>query len=326
MKRRMSVIITCIIIVATLFSVSACGTSTPSSTKASSSTTSQAQTTNDTNERGYIYKGPQSVIYMQWTSDSSGNITGQLQEVYTTPNSYTVNVDSTSIKGVISGSNITITLENTGHTFTGNLSGSILTQNIPNDDGTFQIFTFKPGSVNQYNKDAQQFKTSISKQQAEAAQSQAETQLLNIITQLQNSVQEYHDAASNPKHWYPTFFAYGNSAGKVPRLNQPTSSYAAEIDLNAVDNKEHPLGQVYVPADAPWQTSIPKDGEYFGVTSNGIVFATSTPPDTQPDDATQGLNEGNSGDGGWSNNNIQVYVTSGMPNVLKTTSLSSLEQ
>jgi hypothetical protein len=344
MKHRVGVIITSILSIATVFGLSACGTTTLSSSNTSSSTASKAKkavtnqtasqvpSTSDTNDRGYVYQGLQSVIYIQWTSDSSGNITGQFQEVYKTPNAYTVNVDATSIKGIISGSNVSITLDNTGHTFTGNLSGSNLTLNVPSSDGMLHPLTFTSGSVNQYNIDAQQFKASMSQQQAQAKQSQAEADLFHTITYIQNNVQQYHDATTNPKHYYPTFFAYGNSAGTVSRVNQPNRSYSAEIDLNAIDNEKRPFGVHWGISDAaPWETSIPKDGEYFGVTANGIVFATSTPPDTQPEDATLGLNQsnsgdGNSGDGGWSNNNIQVYVTSGTPNVLKTTSLSSIEQ
>jgi hypothetical protein len=181
------------------------------------------------------------------------------------------------------------------------------------------------GSVNQYNEDVQKFKSFVEQQQTNAEQAQVDGKLFNTIIQLQSSVNDYHVTLNNPKNYYPTFFVYGNSNGTVTNKNQPTPSYAAEIDLNAIDDKQHSFGQNSSINNASWAAYIPNDGEYFGVTSNGIVFATSTPPDTQPDDATQGLNNGNSGDGGWTNNNIQVYVTCGMPNVPKTETLSLLE-
>ncbi|WP_241716838.1 LppP/LprE family lipoprotein [Sulfoacidibacillus ferrooxidans] len=284
-----------------------------------------------TADRGYLYNSSKTIMYLQWASDKSGNITGQFEEVDISPNSFTVHVITATIEGTISGSNVSIELstdlvDSGNNMLTGNLSGQNLTLNFPNSDGMLQPLTFKSASVNQYNTDVQNFRTSVSEQQEHVEQQQAASQLLKTLVKLQTNVQQYHDASSNPKHYYPTFFAYGNTSGKISNLNQPTSSYAAEIDLNAVDDKQHTFGQdgFWDTGNASWATIIPNDGEYFGVTSGGIVFATSTQPDTQPDDATQGLNNGNSGNGGWANNNIQVYALS-YEDSLKIVSLSSLE-
>lgn len=124
---------------------------------------------------GYLAYASNGVLFIQWTR-TGDNVTGTLSESYTDPSDAAhVSHESGSFTGVISGSSVTLTLDN-GDNWNRTLTSSGVTLSYTGSDGTLHTFAFSSGTVAEYNAAVEGITAKGNAAQSEQAQRQATTQ------------------------------------------------------------------------------------------------------------------------------------------------------
>lgn len=104
---------------------------------------------------GYLWTSSTEVAFIQFTTDSSGHISGSLQDVSVAPDEI-ITSTTNAFTGVQNGSQVSFTFSALGFssTFTGTFTGDTLTLHIPDQNGYVTTETFHGASVSDYNKAA----------------------------------------------------------------------------------------------------------------------------------------------------------------------------
>ncbi len=123
-------------------------------------------------QRGWVYAGPDGVVYIQWTDDN-GELAGQFQAIR--PGDESPETQNVSFDGVLSGDQISLRFDG-GTTWTGTLDDHTLTLVAPSgaDDGRLVTLVMTPGSVEDYNGAVDVFR----REQASIASASATAQAL----------------------------------------------------------------------------------------------------------------------------------------------------
>jgi hypothetical protein len=110
-----------------------------------------------TGASGLLAEASNGVLFIQWTLTST-EAQGTLTEAYTdTTDPTKATTESHPFHGIVSGKNITITL-NDGTNWNGTLDGKNVTLSVTAADGTVRTFTFTPGTTTDYNAAVAQIK------------------------------------------------------------------------------------------------------------------------------------------------------------------------
>ena len=158
----------------------------------------------------------------------------------------------------------------------------------------------------------------------------SENLIHTLLVNLTHAVDKFHNSPYNPKHFWPTYDAYSAN-----QTLQPVAGSARQLDISAVDNNLVTLTGYYSgefgqkasnPAEqynaqtpdvlssqypgAPWGQE-----DYYGVTANGTVFLTFTPPNVPATDSNN-ISDGNgantngtsTGNGAWTNGNVRAFT------------------
>jgi hypothetical protein len=127
---------------------------------------------------GYLAKGSNAVIFIQWTQ-SAQHISGsaQVETLSGTPPNASVSTQTISVAGQLNGSTITLSF-NGGTKVFGTLSGGSFTVNFPQSDGSLSPVTFTAATATQFNQALSnlQGNTGSADQSAAAAQNIAAQQ------------------------------------------------------------------------------------------------------------------------------------------------------
>ncbi len=156
----------------------------------------------------------------------------------------------------------------------------------------------------------------------------------SLLFSLTKSVDKFHASPYNPKHYWPT---YDTWVSQSPLQPIPGST-ARQLDILAIDTRSVTFagtkgGPAFVnfgqPVSNPaeqydaWMPGVlssqywgaPWGKVYYGVTANGTVFLTFTPPNVASTDPTKyastssGTNKGvRTGNGAWTNGNVRVFT------------------
>ena len=130
---------------------------------------------------GYLAYASNGVLFIQWTRVGN-NVTGTLSESYSDPtNAAEVNHESDTFKGVISGSSVTLTLDDNTN-WNGTLTGDGVTLSYTASDGTLHTFPFAKGTVAEYNTAVQGVTAQGNAAQQAQAQQQATTSAEQQLT------------------------------------------------------------------------------------------------------------------------------------------------
>ena len=103
----------------------------------------------DDTDTGWVHVESQAVIYIAFAEDVTGKITGNLSISRTSDSGTTVEPGSYTMTGAINGGTIAITFAN--RTWTGTITGSTITLNLQQDDGTIEQARWERGSIDDYN-------------------------------------------------------------------------------------------------------------------------------------------------------------------------------
>jgi hypothetical protein len=123
---------------------------------------------------GYMASSPNSVIFIDWTNNNN-QLTGMLQTTYL-DNSLTLHSQSSQLSGVVSGSNVSLTLSLWGfptQTYVGTISNDQLTLSIPQSNGTLQSVVLTPATTDDYNNVVHSLQATATAQQNAQATAQA---------------------------------------------------------------------------------------------------------------------------------------------------------
>jgi hypothetical protein len=132
--------------------------------------------------RGLLGNDATSVVFIQWTETSGGQLSGSVLAVeVANPNQdpYTLTPLSYSLTGIRSGSRVSLTISALSATWTGGLYGSDLALDIPQSDGSLETLTMIPGTADDYNRAADTLRSRVASQKAaadQAAQAKAQQQ------------------------------------------------------------------------------------------------------------------------------------------------------
>jgi hypothetical protein len=127
---------------------------------------------------GYLASTSDWVDFVQWT-DTSGHLAGAAQAAYvdgTPPNTRTKSA-TFRIAGVRNGSQLTLSFDGGPDNF-GTINGGSFTMNFPQQDGTLAPVTFRPASVNDFNRAVADLTDSVNESNAAetAANNQAKAE------------------------------------------------------------------------------------------------------------------------------------------------------
>lgn len=131
---------------------------------------------------GYLATDAASVTFLQWQTDSSGNLAGTVYSAALSgsPPAESVEVDNAAISGTINKSTLTLIVN--GKTDYGTFHGNgSLVLNVEQPDGSIRAVAYRQASVSDYNTSLTQLKNSAdsangAEAQAEASASQAQAQ------------------------------------------------------------------------------------------------------------------------------------------------------
>ncbi|SDO16117.1 hypothetical protein SAMN04487897_10954 [Paenibacillus sp. yr247] len=290
---RNSKLITLALVTSTLLVLQACSLDSKAlSTKTSDAATTSVTTKQDNAKQSasyqqpskneYVYVGEDKAMYLHWV-EVDKKIQGQLQMVNLISDKdgkSSLNRDSGSFTGLHSDGTVSLQFPN-GTIFTGTLKGEELSLNVSSGE-KLDTHNLKPGTVAQFNKGVDDLQTRIE-----------QGKLRDNLVYLDDQIQTYKTV----NKFFPTFPA--NNERKIK--NQPTVGHSAQVDFNAPNFRsswglDRSLNQI-TPAS------------YYGVTAAGIVFATSSKPDMVSSDSMNGNNGNSTGNGYWTNGDINVIIS-----------------
>lgn len=173
--------------------------------------------------RGYMDAEQSSILFLQWT-EKSGQMSGQLQDVYiSSSNALQTQHDNEAFTGTHDGSNVSISTSIFGFTktYTGSLNGDTLTLVVPSQSGTLNTLTLHSASVDDYNKAAT---TLIQNTSQQALQVTATTQAQNIQAQYAQATASAQSATAT---------AQANQQQSVSSANNALSSAIQQMQSDA---------------------------------------------------------------------------------------------
>lgn len=127
----------------------------------------------------FVGSDSNSISIVAWTNDGQGHVTGSLQDANLNPDflqtgsGSPLTTNNASIWGTISNSAVSLQVSS-GSTIVGAITGSTLTLQIPQPDGTIEAYALTPGAATDYNAQVRQLTTQIQKQR-DAITSQQQT-------------------------------------------------------------------------------------------------------------------------------------------------------
>jgi hypothetical protein len=101
---------------------------------------------------GYLFADPASVTFLQWRADSTGNLQGTENSASATgtPPDASVRTGTTSFSGRTNGTSVTLDVGL--HTDQGVLSGTNLTLNVIQTDGSIRPIAYRQATPSDYNQ------------------------------------------------------------------------------------------------------------------------------------------------------------------------------
>lgn len=187
-----------------------------------STSTPQPPTPPGSTQPGFLAYASNGALFIQWTR-TGGRVSGTYSQSFTPQGDPShVTHESDSFTGSVSGSSVTLTLDN-GTNLNGTLSGDTITLTQTNSNGTLATFTFHNSTVAAYNAAvsqlAAQAKTSANVQQWAQQQQQEQADLDQGATTVASDVSAVGTAAAQLK----------SDLGQVPSdLGQMRSDLASE--------------------------------------------------------------------------------------------------
>jgi len=187
----------------------------------------------------YLSTSSTQIFFLQWT-DNNGQLSGQLQEVYiSSTNPLQVQKVNESITGILSGSQISLSISMFGitKTITGSFTDSTLKLVVPNQNGQLDTMTLHSATVDDYNKFANSFELNINKQATIAtatAQAQVpytqnnqfqiidQANVLNV-SQVQSGASDFPDAI--------VIYTVNNFTGVSTDFDQHTRSHVTSNNM-----------------------------------------------------------------------------------------------
>lgn len=118
----------------------------------SSPTTASSDPANVPGVVGYLFADPASVTFLQWRADSTGNLQGTENSASATgtPPDASVRTGTTSFSGRTNGTSVTLDVGL--HTDQGVLSGTNLTLNVIQTDGSIRPIAYRQATPSDYNQ------------------------------------------------------------------------------------------------------------------------------------------------------------------------------
>lgn len=230
--------------VACAFALNGCGSTAPSAGEASSGGggPSAVPAGSSGSSGSFVGKASNAVVFVTWTQNA-GQLSGELQEgtLQTDSGSGTESVanDSVSFAGTISGSSVTLTLnQGLGATtnLTGTLTGNELNLNYPGQGGSVITLQMQPGTANDYNQDLNTLQSQANQANYQAQQAQAAQQRANSVASdahtVANDLNSLQSAVSNAS-------GTGSVAGDLAQMQKDVGQ--TQTDLQHVLSE---VGQV----------------------------------------------------------------------------------
>jgi hypothetical protein len=204
-----------------------CGGHAASSNGSTAGQTQQPQASPaDSSQHGFLALASNGALFIQWTR-TGDSLQGTLSEAYTSQSDATQSQsESHSFTGVVSGSNVTLTLDS-GVNWNGTLKGSSnVTLSYAGSDGSLRTFDFHQASVSDYNAAVGNVHASAGQAQAQKTQQAAQQQVDGDSTAVANDLSDLQSNVSSLK----------SSLTKVPGdIAQMRQDLATEVsDLNKV--------------------------------------------------------------------------------------------
>jgi len=146
---------------------------------------------------GYLYYDAGAVIFIQLTSNANGSINGNWYFGYMDSTTHHFEIEHKPIIGMISGSNITITIDKNSpnaeeKSYTGTLSWEVLNLAMPQHDGTINSLHFNTATLDKYNNIIAQLKTRsqqyLADKSAAEGRARVEQQKRDFIAEVNNLI------------------------------------------------------------------------------------------------------------------------------------------
>jgi len=142
----------------------------------------------------YVAAFGNEVDYIQWQQSSSGHLQGSMtvDQISGTAPAETLSVNTTPFTGNINGSSVSLTfggLFGTTANVVGGISGSTLTLQVPQSDGTIQSASFAQGNLTAFNRAVATLRRQIQTDNTQAAQAQAQAQQQQANAQAEQTAQ-----------------------------------------------------------------------------------------------------------------------------------------
>lgn len=178
-----------VIVVSTL-TLSACGSSSAAGGLGSTNTDGGAVPAGSTSSSGsFVGKASNAAVFVTWTQNA-GQLSGELEQGILQTDSgsgqESVNNQSISFTGTISGSSVTLSLnQGLGSTsnLTGTLNGGNLTLNYPGENGSVITLQMQPGTASTYNRNLATLQGHAGQANSQAQQAQAAKQQTAQVAQ-----------------------------------------------------------------------------------------------------------------------------------------------
>jgi outer membrane murein-binding lipoprotein Lpp len=164
----------------------------------------------------YIQDGSSAAL-ITWTV-SGHSTSGNLTESSLDQTGLSIDPNTISFKGTISGSSLTLNFSN-GSTVTGSVSAQQLQLQIANSAGTVQSFDFTPGTTSAYNAAVKSIQTVVNSNQKSSTQ---ESSIDNAAQNVSSDVSSIDSDVSNLK-------------GSVPGLEGDVNSTAGDVQSTRND-------------------------------------------------------------------------------------------
>lgn len=196
------------------------------SSNGSTSGQSQQPPPADSSQHGFLALASNGALFIQWTR-TGDSVQGTLSEAYTSQSDATqTQSESHSFTGVVSGSNVTLTLDS-GVNWNGTLKGSSnVTLSYTGSDGSLQTFDFHRASVSDYNAAVGNVHASAGQAQAQKTQQAAQQQVDGDSTAVGNDLSDLQSNVASLKA------SLSKVPGDIAQMRQDLATEAT--DLNKV--------------------------------------------------------------------------------------------